>query len=38
MKLDIVRAWKDPLYRSGLDSRDIDLLPSNPAGVVELRF
>ena len=36
MKLDVVRAWKDPLYRAALDSREAELLPSNPAGLIEL--
>ena len=34
--LDVVRAWKDPLYRSSLDPGDASLLPPNPAGLVDL--
>ncbi|TDE41378.1 mersacidin/lichenicidin family type 2 lantibiotic [Nonomuraea mesophila] len=31
--MDVLRAWKDPVYRSGLDQAK---LPSHPAGVVDL--
>ncbi len=36
MKIDAVRAWKDPLYRSRLNPAETDLVPSNPAGLVDL--
>ena len=31
-----VRAWKDPAYRRSLSDTEIDALPANPAGLVEL--
>jgi mersacidin/lichenicidin family type 2 lantibiotic len=36
MKLDIVRAWKDATYRAGLSTGEREMLPSHPAGLVEL--
>jgi mersacidin/lichenicidin family type 2 lantibiotic len=33
---DIIRAWKDPDYRSSLSAEEQELLPANPAGPVEL--
>jgi len=36
MKLDIVRAWKDEMYRQTLSQEDLGLLPANPAGETEL--
>jgi mersacidin/lichenicidin family type 2 lantibiotic len=33
---DIVRAWKDPVYRAGLSADEKSRLPENPAGLVEL--
>ena len=33
---DIVRAWKDPVYRATLGARELAQLPSNPAGLVNL--
>jgi mersacidin/lichenicidin family type 2 lantibiotic len=35
-KIDIVRAWKDPLYRASLSPEELSMLPDNPAGVIEL--
>lgn len=35
-KVDIVRAWKDPIYRAGLDAGESAHVPPNPAGLVEL--
>jgi mersacidin/lichenicidin family type 2 lantibiotic len=35
-KLDIVRAWKDPLYRASLSPEQLAQLPANPAGLIEL--
>ena len=32
----IVRAWRDPLFRSGLGTAERALLPDNPAGMIEL--
>lgn len=36
MKLNIVRAWKDEVYRQSLSNEQIGMLPANPAGEVEL--
>lgn len=36
MKLDIVRAWKDPSYRAGLRADELAYIPTHPAGLVEL--
>jgi mersacidin/lichenicidin family type 2 lantibiotic len=33
---DVIRAWKDPVYRSTLGARELAKLPSNPAGLVNL--
>jgi mersacidin/lichenicidin family type 2 lantibiotic len=30
--IDIIRAWKDPDYRSGLSSEELASIPVNPAG------
>jgi mersacidin/lichenicidin family type 2 lantibiotic len=35
-KVDIVRAWKDPLYRASLSPDELAQLPDNPAGAIEL--
>jgi len=35
-KIDVIRAWKDPVYRAGLAAADRAVLPQNPAGLVEL--
>lgn len=32
----VVRAWKDPSFRASLDSTQLQALPANPAGMVEL--
>ncbi|HET8846594.1 MAG TPA: mersacidin/lichenicidin family type 2 lantibiotic [Ktedonobacteraceae bacterium] len=32
----IIRAWKDEQYRLGLSSKELALLPINPAGSIEL--
>ena len=32
----VIRAWKDPEYRQSLSSADRALLPTHPAGAVEL--
>lgn len=34
--VDIVRAWKDPLYRAGLSPEEQALVPAHPAGLLEL--
>ena len=35
-KADIVRAWKDPLYRKTLSAVELAQLPAHPAGQIEL--
>ena len=35
-KTDIVRAWKDPVYRAALSPEELTHLPAHPAGVIEL--
>ena len=32
----VIRAWRDPEYRSTLSSEQLDGLPSHPAGLIEL--
>jgi mersacidin/lichenicidin family type 2 lantibiotic len=32
----VVRAWRDPAYRSSLSETELRALPANPAGLVEL--
>jgi mersacidin/lichenicidin family type 2 lantibiotic len=36
MKFDITRAWKDEAYRQALSEEELHLLPTNPAGELEL--
>jgi len=36
MKLNIVRAWKDEIYRQSLSNEQMDMLPANPVGELEL--
>jgi len=36
VEADVVRAWKDPIYRASLTSETLARIPSNPAGSVEL--
>jgi mersacidin/lichenicidin family type 2 lantibiotic len=36
MKIDIVRAWKDEEYRNSLSNEELAMLPTNPAGCLEL--
>jgi len=33
---EIIRAWKDPLFRNNLDNETLALLPEHPAGTIEL--
>ena len=35
-KLDVVRAWRDPEYRSSLSDGQRAMLPDNPAGSIAL--
>jgi mersacidin/lichenicidin family type 2 lantibiotic len=36
MKFDIARAWKDEAYRQTLSEEELQLIPANPAGELEL--
>ncbi len=36
MNLDVVRAWKDPVYRNQLTMIQLRALPPNPAGSSEI--
>ncbi|HYU32094.1 MAG TPA: mersacidin/lichenicidin family type 2 lantibiotic [Thermoanaerobaculia bacterium] len=36
-KADVIRAWKDPLYRATLSTEELAQLPGHPSGVLELR-
>ena len=33
---DVIRAWKDPVYRNSLTDAERSALPANPAGSIEL--
>jgi mersacidin/lichenicidin family type 2 lantibiotic len=33
---NIIRAWKDPVYRNSLSEKERAMLPENPAGMIEL--
>ncbi|MFL5349045.1 MAG: mersacidin/lichenicidin family type 2 lantibiotic [Hyalangium sp.] len=35
-KTDIIRAWKDEEFRSQLSESEKDMIPANPAGILEL--
>lgn len=35
-KIDVIRAWKDPIYRATLSEEQLAALPMHPAGVTEL--
>jgi mersacidin/lichenicidin family type 2 lantibiotic len=35
-RVDIVRAWKDPVYRAGLSREEIASLPGHPSGFLEI--
>ncbi len=35
-KTDVIRAWKDPVYRSTLGAEELGALPAHPAGLIEL--
>jgi mersacidin/lichenicidin family type 2 lantibiotic len=35
-RIDIVRAWKDPLYRASLSAEERSRLPQHPSGLMEL--
>jgi len=35
-KVDVIRAWKDPIYRATLTVEELAGLPSHPSGILEL--
>ena len=35
-KIDVIRAWKDPVYRAALSDEERAALPGHPAGLEEL--
>lgn len=35
-RADLIRAWKDPVYREGLEAETLAGLPAHPSGLVEL--
>ncbi|HEY0512222.1 MAG TPA: mersacidin/lichenicidin family type 2 lantibiotic [Thermoanaerobaculia bacterium] len=35
-KTDVIRAWKDPLYRARLSREEASGLPTHPSGVIDL--
>jgi mersacidin/lichenicidin family type 2 lantibiotic len=35
-KQEVIRAWKDPVYRASLNQNQLTALPANPAGLMEL--
>jgi mersacidin/lichenicidin family type 2 lantibiotic len=35
-QIDVVRAWKDELYRANLSEAELSGLPQHPAGLIEL--
>lgn len=35
-KIDIAKAWKDPVYRSTLNAHELAALPESPAGLMEV--
>jgi mersacidin/lichenicidin family type 2 lantibiotic len=34
--MDVIRAWRDPEYRRGLSPTELEEIPPNPAGTVQL--
>ncbi|MCP3100117.1 mersacidin/lichenicidin family type 2 lantibiotic [Myxococcus sp. K15C18031901] len=36
VKSEIIRAWKDEEFRNQLSQAERDLIPANPAGILEL--
>jgi mersacidin/lichenicidin family type 2 lantibiotic len=35
-KIDVIRAWKDPVYRASLSEEQRAALPMHPAGITDL--
>lgn len=36
-KVDVIRAWKDPVYRASLTPEELAQLPDHPSGVLEIQ-
>jgi mersacidin/lichenicidin family type 2 lantibiotic len=36
IRVNVIRAWKDSIYRASLRTEELELVPSNPAGLVEV--
>ena len=36
MKVDVIRAWKDPSYRAALSEAERCVVPAHPAGLVDM--
>ena len=36
IRVDVIRAWKDPSYRANLSADELALMPGHPSGLVEL--
>lgn len=36
-KVDVIRAWKDPIYRATLTHEELAELPGHPSGALELQ-
>jgi len=34
--VDVVRAWKDPVYRASLSSNELARIPASPVGMSEI--
>jgi len=34
--LNVIRAWKDPVYRNSLSEAERSAVPANPAGAIEI--
>lgn len=34
--MDVVRAWRDPIYRSSLSAEEQEALPEHPSGIITL--
>jgi len=35
-RVNVIRAWKDPIYRASLRTEELALVPRNPAGLVDV--
>lgn len=34
--MNVIKAWKDPIYRASLSTKERESLPAHPAGNIEL--